>query len=47
MVLGVIFCLVYEKTGSLWPVVAMHALNNSIAYAVQATTGRSRSSSAR
>ncbi len=39
MVLGVIFCLVYEKTGSLWPAVGMHAFNNSIAYAVQADGG--------
>jgi uncharacterized protein len=34
--LGFLFCLVYEKTGSLYPAIAMHALNNSIAYAVQA-----------
>jgi uncharacterized protein len=39
MVLGVIFCLVYEKTGSLWPVVGMHAFNNSVAYAAQADNG--------
>jgi len=37
--LGVVFCLVYERTGSLWPVVAMHAFNNAIAYAVQANGG--------
>jgi len=35
MALGVIFCLVYEQTGSIWPVVAMHAFNNAVAYAVQ------------
>jgi uncharacterized protein len=35
-VLGFIFCLVYERTGSLYPVIALHALNNAIAYAVQA-----------
>jgi membrane protease YdiL (CAAX protease family) len=34
--LGVIFCLVYEKTGSLYPVIAMHSINNSIAYGAQA-----------
>jgi membrane protease YdiL (CAAX protease family) len=39
MVLGVIFCLVYERTGSLWPVVAMHTFNNAVAYAVQADGG--------
>ena len=33
-VLGFMFCLVYEKTGSLWPVIALHSLNNSIAYGV-------------
>jgi membrane protease YdiL (CAAX protease family) len=38
-VLGVVFCLVYEKTGSLYPCIALHALNNSIAYAVQADGG--------
>lgn len=35
MVLGFIFCLVYEQTGSIWPVVAMHAFNNAVAYGVQ------------
>jgi membrane protease YdiL (CAAX protease family) len=34
--LGVIFCLVYEQTRSLYPVVALHAINNSIAYGFQA-----------
>jgi uncharacterized protein len=31
--LGFIFCLVYERTGSLYPVIALHALNNAIAFA--------------
>jgi membrane protease YdiL (CAAX protease family) len=35
-VLGVVFCLVYEQTRSLYPVVALHSINNSIAYAAQA-----------
>ena len=34
--LGLIFCLVYEKTGSLFPAIAMHAFNNALAFAVQA-----------
>jgi uncharacterized protein len=34
--LGIIFCLVYEQTRSLYPVIALHAINNSIAYAIQA-----------
>lgn len=38
-VLGVVFCLVYERTGSLYPVVALHSINNSIAYAAQADGG--------
>jgi uncharacterized protein len=38
-VLGVVFCLVYEQTRSLWPVVALHSINNSIAYAAQADGG--------
>jgi uncharacterized protein len=37
--LGVIFCLVYEKTKSLWPVVGMHAFNNTVAFAAQADDG--------
>jgi uncharacterized protein len=32
--LGFIFCLVYERTGSLYPVIALHALNNAIAFGV-------------
>jgi uncharacterized protein len=35
-VLGLIFCLVYERTGSLFPVIAMHTFNNALAFAVQA-----------
>ena len=34
--LGFIFCLVYERTGSIYPVIAMHSINNSIAYGAQA-----------
>jgi len=32
--LGVIFALVYEKTGSLWPAIIMHVVNNGFALAV-------------
>ena len=35
IVLGIVFCLVREWTGSLYPVIAMHALNNTLAYAGQ------------
>jgi len=38
-VLGFIFCLVYERTRSLYTVVALHSINNSIAYAAQADGG--------
>ena len=38
-ILGVAFCLVYERTGSLFPVIGMHAFNNALAYAVQADDG--------
>jgi uncharacterized protein len=38
-VLGFLFCLVYERTGSLFPTIALHAVNNSIAYAAQAHGG--------
>jgi membrane protease YdiL (CAAX protease family) len=34
--LGIIFCLVREKTGSLYPCIAMHAVNNTFAYIGQA-----------
>ena len=30
------FCLVYQRTGTLFPVIALHAFNNSIAFGVQA-----------
>ena len=46
--LGFMFCLVYERTGSLYPVIALHALNNAIAFAVTIRgPRRSRSCSAR
>jgi len=32
--LGVAFCLLYEKTGSLYPCIGLHAFNNMIAYSV-------------
>jgi membrane protease YdiL (CAAX protease family) len=35
-VLGFMFCLVYERTGSIFPTIALHALNNSLAYGIQA-----------
>src|SRR5215211_9229720 len=34
--LGFVFCLVYERTGSLFPTIALHAMNNTIAFGVQA-----------
>jgi membrane protease YdiL (CAAX protease family) len=37
--LGFLFCLVYEKTGSLFPVIGMHAFNNAVAYGAQADDG--------
>jgi membrane protease YdiL (CAAX protease family) len=30
--LGVAFCYVYERTGSIFPTIALHSLNNTIAY---------------
>jgi uncharacterized protein len=38
-ILGITFCLVYERTRSLYPVIALHSINNSIAYAAQADGG--------
>jgi membrane protease YdiL (CAAX protease family) len=37
--LGFIFCLVYERTRSLYPVIALHSMNNALAYAVTADGG--------
>lgn len=31
MVLGAIFAVVYEKTGSIWPAIAFHLINNAYA----------------
>ena len=33
-VLGFIFCMLYERTGSIIPGIAVHAANNSLSYAV-------------
>jgi membrane protease YdiL (CAAX protease family) len=33
-VLGVTFCLIVERTGSLYPVIALHAIVNALAYSV-------------
>lgn len=38
-VLGILFCLVYERTGTLLAPIGMHALNNTIAFAAQADGG--------
>jgi membrane protease YdiL (CAAX protease family) len=35
-VLGFVLCLVYEQTGSIFPTIALHSLNNAVAYGVQA-----------
>lgn len=37
--LGVILCLVYERTGSLYPCIGIHALNNALAYGGQTDAG--------
>jgi membrane protease YdiL (CAAX protease family) len=34
VVLGAIFAVVYEKTGSIWPAIIMHTVNNAFALAV-------------
>lgn len=38
-VLGVIFCLVYEATGTIFSVIALHSLNNTISYAANVHDG--------
>jgi membrane protease YdiL (CAAX protease family) len=37
--LGFLFCIVYERTGTLLAPIGMHAINNTIAYAAQADDG--------
>jgi membrane protease YdiL (CAAX protease family) len=34
-ILGFLLCVLYEKTGSLYPCIAVHAFNNTIAYISQ------------
>jgi membrane protease YdiL (CAAX protease family) len=38
-VLGIALCWVYERTGSVFPCIAIHALNNTIAYGSLADNG--------
>lgn len=38
-VLGMLFCVVYERTGTLLAPIGMHALNNSVAFGAQAHHG--------
>src|SRR3954469_23015881 len=38
-VLGIVFCYVYERTGSLFPTIALHSLNNTIAYGATTDNG--------
>jgi membrane protease YdiL (CAAX protease family) len=33
-ILGVALAMLFEKTGSIWPCIMLHAINNSLAYAV-------------
>jgi membrane protease YdiL (CAAX protease family) len=37
--LGIVFCYVYERTGTLFAPIALHAINNTVSYAVTATDG--------
>ena len=36
-VLGMLLCWLYEKTGSIWPTILVHVLNNVLAFVVIAT----------
>ena len=33
-VLGIVLAWLYERTGSLWPPIALHVFNNALAFAV-------------
>jgi membrane protease YdiL (CAAX protease family) len=37
--LGITFCYVYERTGSIFPTIALHSLNNAIAFGTQTDWG--------
>src|SRR3954470_17744521 len=37
--LGVMFCYVYERTGSIFPTIALHSLNNTVAYGATTHNG--------
>ena len=37
--LGFVFCYVYERTGTLFATIAMHALNNTVSYGVATDNG--------
>lgn len=37
--LGFMFCLVFERTGSIFPTIALHSFNNAIAFTAQADGG--------
>jgi membrane protease YdiL (CAAX protease family) len=37
--LGVIFCLVYERTGTIFATIALHSINNTISYAASVHGG--------
>jgi hypothetical protein len=34
VILGVLLCFLYQRTGSLLPCIALHALNNALSFAV-------------
>lgn len=34
--LGIAFCVLYERTGSLYPAIALHAVNNALTFALTA-----------
>jgi membrane protease YdiL (CAAX protease family) len=36
-ILGLVFCWVYEETGSIYPTIALHMVNNAFAFAVLAS----------
>jgi membrane protease YdiL (CAAX protease family) len=37
-VLGVLLAWLYERTGSLWPPILLHVVNNAIAFVVVTST---------
>lgn len=39
LVLGIVTAMIYHRSGSIWPAVMLHAVNNGIAFGVSLLSG--------